>query len=41
MWDHAMYPKLYKEMLTDAFRVMVNSPFKESFYRKKRKKKSD
>ena len=27
------------EMLTDALRVMVNNPFKESFYGKRKKKK--
>ena len=34
--------KLYKkkkEMLTDALKAMVNNPFKESFYGKKRKEK--
>ena len=28
-----------REMLTDAFRVMVNNPFIESFYRKRKEKK--
>ena len=27
------------EMLTNALRVLVNNPFKESFYRKGKKKK--
>ena len=27
-----------REMLTDAFRILVNNPFKESFYEKKKKK---
>ena len=27
-----------REMLTDAFRVMVNNPFIESFYRKRKEK---
>ena len=26
-------------MLTDAFRAMINNPFKESFYEKRKKKK--
>ena len=26
-----------REMLSDAFRTMINNPFKESFYRKRKK----
>ena len=34
-----MYIKLWK-MLTNALRALVNNPFKESFYEKKKKKKT-
>ena len=29
-----------REMLTDTFKAIVNNPFKESFYRNKKKKKT-
>ena len=31
-----MDPKLYRKMLTDAFKVIINNSFKESFYGKKK-----
>ena len=30
-----------REMLTNAFRALVNNPFKENFYGKEKKKKSN
>ena len=35
-----MYIKLWK-MLMNALRVLVNNPFKESFYEKRKKKKNN
>ena len=32
---HSFY---IREMLIDAFRVMINNPFKENFYGKRKKK---
>ena len=37
IWNIYIYIYIYIEMQTDILRSMVNNPFKESFYRKRKK----